>query len=127
VTGDGTDTIVNADRIIGTGFGDTFTITTNYAGGQFNRNKSVAQLGNTAQKTACGDNLVALDDALDHVLVLLLLFHLRADHHQVQNAEHHQNGQHVHQGGLHVATGGSGSGLGKGRRDEHRRTPRMGG
>ncbi|SBP87233.1 hypothetical protein THIARS_50481 [Thiomonas delicata] len=74
----------------------------------------VPDLGDAAHEAAGGHHLVAFGQGLDHGLDFLLAPHLGADHHEVEDDEHHHDGQQAHQRGLGTGLGGSRLGVREG-------------
>jgi hypothetical protein len=63
----------------------------------FDADIRVANLGHLADDAAVRDHFVALRHGGEHVAVFFLALHLRANHDEVQHAEHQDQRQEAHQ------------------------------
>ena len=79
--------------------------------GDLDQREVVAQIDDLTQDAALGCYLVALAEAGDQLLVLLLALHLGADHEKVEDDDQPDRKQEAFQAGLRC---GSGRGLGQG-------------
>jgi hypothetical protein len=61
--------------------------------GHFDADIAIAQLHHLADDTH-DDDFIAFLQRIDHLLVLLRLFHLGADHQEIKQAEHHDDREH---------------------------------
>ena len=84
--------------------------------GDFDTNVGLADLADLANHAAGRQYFIALGEGIDHLLMLLLPLHLRADHQEIEHAEHQHNGEKAHE--AFCPTGAEGR-LGEGGGDKH--------
>ena len=83
------------DRAFGQDLNHSRTLHLNFhAIGNLNAQKAVAQFADLAQEATGCDDFIAFGECIDHGLVLFLLFHLGANHDEIQHHKHQKQGQH---------------------------------